>query len=84
MYFAPAYPLEEVKDPTGAGDSFAGAFMGYLANHNILNRAVIKEAILYGTVVSALNVADFSVKGLIDKTKAEIDVNKEQLVKWTT
>ena len=84
MYFAPAFPVEEVKDPTGAGDSFAGAFMGYLANYDILNRAVIKEAILYGTVISALNVADFSVKGIVDKTKAEIEINKEKLVKWTT
>lgn len=84
MFFAPAYPVAKVKDPTGAGDSFAGAFMGYLANFDIINHAIIREAVLYGTVVAAMNVSDFSVNGLNGISKEEIDKSKELLVKWTT
>src|SRR5262249_12174674 len=45
---APALPIEEVKDPTGAGDSFAGGFMGYIASQETINRAVLKRALFYG------------------------------------
>jgi sugar/nucleoside kinase (ribokinase family) len=84
MYFAPAYPVKKVKDPTGAGDSFAGAFMGYLADHDFVNHALIKEAILYGTVLAAMNVSDFSVQGLVGKSMSEIDNYKDRLIKWTS
>jgi len=84
LFFAPAYPVENVKDPTGAGDSFAGAFMGYLADHDLLNHSIIKEAILYGTVVAAMNVSSFSIQGLTDITKCELDAYKENLIKWTS
>ena len=83
-YFAPAYPVEEVKDPTGAGDCFAGAFMAFLANHPVLNRELVQEAVRYGTVLAALNVQDFSVKGIIGKTRQEIETYKDQLVVWTS
>jgi ribokinase len=84
MYFAPAYPVKKVKDPTGAGDSFAGAFMGYLADHDFVNHTLIKEAILYGTVLAAMNVSDFSVQGLVGKSMSEIDNYKDRLIKWTS
>jgi len=84
LFFAPAYPVENVKDPTGAGDSFAGAFMGYLADHDLLNHSIIKEAILYGTVMAAKNVSNFSIQGLTDIAKYELDSYKENLIKWTS
>lgn len=83
-FFAPAYPVEEVKDPTGAGDSYAGAFMAYLANYSLLKPALIKEAVRYGTVLAAMNVADFSVRGISGKSRTEIDSQKENLVRWTS
>ncbi|MDD4308892.1 MAG: PfkB family carbohydrate kinase [Candidatus Cloacimonetes bacterium] len=84
LFFAPAYPVTKVKDPTGAGDCFAGAFMAYLANHPIINHQVIREAVRYGTVLAAMNVQDFGVQGIIGKSRAEIEVYKEHLIKWTS
>lgn len=71
-YFsAPGYPLEKVKDPTGAGDSFAGAFAGYLASHGQVDEPQIRRAVIYGSAVASFCAEDFSVKNLIkiDKTK---------------
>lgn len=84
MFFAPAYPVEKVKDPTGAGDTFAGAFMAYLANYSLLKPALIKEAVRYGTVLAAMNVSDFSIQGITGKSRSEIDDQKENLVRWTS
>lgn len=84
MFFAPAYPVETVKDPTGAGDSFAGAFMAYIANYPILSSSLIRDAIRYGTVLAAMNVQDFSVHGIAGKNKSEIDADWERLVRWTS
>ena len=53
---APTLPLEEVKDPTGAGDSFAGGFMGYIASQEELNREVLKRALFYGGVMGSFAV----------------------------
>jgi sugar/nucleoside kinase (ribokinase family) len=64
LFFAPAYPLEKVIDPTGAGDSFAGGFMGYLAGSEEINEQRIREAIIYGTVTASFNVQAFSLEVL--------------------
>lgn len=65
IFAIPAYPLETVKDPTGAGDSFAGGFMGYLAkSDDPFNHVVLRKAMMYGTVMAAFNVEDFSFKQL--------------------
>lgn len=61
MFAAPAYPLEEVFDPTGAGDTFAGGFMGYLANTGDLSEEGIRQAIIFGSVMASFNVEDFSL-----------------------
>ena len=62
-YFnAPAYPLTEVTDPTGAGDSFAGGMMGYLASAGDTSEAAIRSAMVYGAVVASFNIEDFSVE----------------------
>lgn len=58
-YSLPAYPVEEVIDPTGAGDTFAGGFMGYLAKCGTLRASAIKKALVFGTVAASFNVEDF-------------------------
>jgi sugar/nucleoside kinase (ribokinase family) len=70
---APALPLEEVKDPTGAGDSFAGGFMGYLASQEQVNREVLKRALFYGGVMGSFAVERFGTERLQDLTREEID-----------
>jgi sugar/nucleoside kinase (ribokinase family) len=70
---APALPLEEVKDPTGAGDSFAGGFMGYIASQEVLNREVIKRALFYGGVMGSFAVERFGTERLQNLTRDEID-----------
>ena len=72
IFFAPAYPLEEVFDPTGAGDSFAGGFMGYLARTGDLGDANLRRAVVYGSAMGSFAVEQFSVQRLISLTPAEI------------
>jgi len=61
FFSAPAYPLTEVIDPTGAGDSFAGGFMGYLASTDDVSESSIRKAMMYGTVAASFNIEDFSI-----------------------
>ena len=70
---APALPIEEVKDPTGAGDAFAGGFMGYIASQGQLNREVLKRALFYGGVMGSFAVERFGTERLQALTRAEID-----------
>ena len=70
---APALPIEEVQDPTGAGDSFAGGFMGYLASQGELNREVLKRALFYGGVMGSFAVERFGTERLQNLTREEID-----------
>lgn len=83
IFFAPAYPISDVQDPTGAGDSFAGAFMACLEGHNKLSASVIRDAIRYGTVMAALNVSKFSIEGILDLKRQTIDQYKEELCQMT-
>src|SRR5215467_1547963 len=70
---APALPIEEVKDPTGAGDSFAGGFMGYIASQGEINREVLKRALFYGGVMGSFAVERFGTERLQNLTRNEID-----------
>jgi sugar/nucleoside kinase (ribokinase family) len=70
---APALPIEEVKDPTGAGDSFAGGFMGYIAAQGELSREVLKRALFYGGVMGSFAVERFGTERLQSLTREEID-----------
>jgi sugar/nucleoside kinase (ribokinase family) len=70
---APALPLEEVVDPTGAGDSFAGGFMGYIASQGQLNREVLKRALFYGGVMGSFAVERFGTERLQKLTRQEVD-----------
>ncbi len=72
IFSAPAYPLEDIFDPTGAGDSFAGGFMGYLANTENINEDGIRQAIILGSVMASFNVEDFSLNRLKNLTNEEI------------
>jgi sugar/nucleoside kinase (ribokinase family) len=70
---APALPIEEVKDPTGAGDSFAGGFMGYMASQGEVNREVLKRALFYGGVMGSFAVERFGTERLQALTRDEIE-----------
>ena len=70
---APALPLDEVRDPTGAGDSFAGGFMGYIASQGEVTRNVLKHAMFYGSVMGSFSVEQFGTERLQSLTRDEID-----------
>lgn len=70
---APALPLEEVVDPTGAGDSFAGGFFGYLASQPELTPAALKRAMFYGSVMGSFAVERFGLERLLELKREEID-----------
>jgi len=73
-YFAiPAYPLESVFDPTGAGDSFAGGFMGYLASQDKLDEAAMRRAMIFGSVMASFNVEEFGTERVRRLTQIEIN-----------
>jgi len=84
QFLLPAYPATEVRDPTGAGDSFAGGFMGHLAQTSKTDFATLKKAIAYGTVTASFTIADFSLQGLTATTKTDIDRRLENLRKVTS
>ena len=73
VFFAPAYPLEDVFDPTGAGDSFAGGFMGYLARTGDLSEANLRRAVIYGSAMGSFAVEKFSIERLLEITRKDID-----------
>ncbi len=73
VFVVPAYPLEEVFDPTGAGDSFAGGFMGYLASRGEVNDRNLRRAMIYGSVMASFNVEKFSMDRLKTLTREEIE-----------
>jgi sugar/nucleoside kinase (ribokinase family) len=74
---APALPIEQVKDPTGAGDCFAGGFMGYIASQEVINREVIKRALFYGGVMGSFAVEEFGSERLHSLTREEIEARFE-------
>jgi sugar/nucleoside kinase (ribokinase family) len=72
VFFAPAYPLEEIFDPTGAGDSFAGGFMGYLARTGTVDDAHLRRAIVYGSAMGSFAVERFSIERFLEIGRGEI------------
>jgi len=79
IFILPAFPAAEVIDPTGAGDSFAGGFMGYLAQTGRTDFETLKTAVAYGTVVASYTIADFSLDGLTSTDRANIDKRLQEL-----
>lgn len=76
----PAYPTENVKDPTGAGDSFAGGMLGYLAAEGKFDTATLRRALLRGTVTASFAIEDFSLRRVMDVTREEIDARVAELI----
>jgi sugar/nucleoside kinase (ribokinase family) len=84
VFAAPAYPLEEVFDPTGAGDTFAGGFIGYLANTGDLSEEGIRQALVFGSVMASFNVEDFSLERLKRLEYQEIETRYRSFRQLTT
>ncbi|MFA5389360.1 MAG: PfkB family carbohydrate kinase [Candidatus Omnitrophota bacterium] len=72
-FMAPAYLLEEIKDPTGAGDTFAGGFMGYLAKTDKINEKNMKNALLWGSIMASFTVQDFSINRFLGLKKKDVE-----------
>jgi sugar/nucleoside kinase (ribokinase family) len=92
MFAVPAYPLEEVLDPTGAGDTFAGGMMGFLARHGRITESSLRTAVVYGSVMASFVVERFSLERLLNLTWEEIDNRYRSFIdlidshhaRWTT
>ena len=80
----PAYPVDEVVDPTGAGDSFAGGFMGYLASVKNTQPHTLRRAMLYGTVTASFCVEGFSVETLIARDRSDVETRYNELATIVT
>jgi sugar/nucleoside kinase (ribokinase family) len=78
IFFAPAFPLETIFDPTGAGDSFAGGFMGYLARTDDLSDANLRRAVVVGSAMGSFAVERFSNERLLQLTARDIDRRMEE------
>jgi sugar/nucleoside kinase (ribokinase family) len=83
FFAAPAFLLESIVDPTGAGDTFAGGFIGYLAKCGKLDKAALRKAVIYGSIMATFTVQDFSVKRLHSATKSDINKRIKQFRKFT-
>jgi sugar/nucleoside kinase (ribokinase family) len=83
-YFAiPAFPLESVFDPTGAGDTFAGGFMGYLSSQRVLDDAAMRRAMIFGSVMASFNVEEFGTARVQKLTTDEINERFRAFKKMT-
>lgn len=83
IFSAPAYPLENVFDPTGAGDSFAGGFMGYLSNTMNFDEINIRKAIIFGSVMASYNVESFSLDKIKSLDYSEIESRYNEFKRLT-
>lgn len=82
-FFAPAYPVSDFKDPTGAGDSFAGGFLGYLDEVNGFTPQTLRQAVIHGTAVASFTISEFSIDGLRSLTTADIEKRYYELQRCT-
>ncbi len=80
VFFAPALPLEDVFDPTGAGDSFAGGFIGYLAKTNDISFESMKRAVIYGSAMASFCVEKFGPEALMNLTQAKIENRVQEFI----
>jgi sugar/nucleoside kinase (ribokinase family) len=83
IFAIPAMPLTDVQDPTGAGDSFAGGFMGSLAAHGSVGTAALRQSAVYGTVLASFAVERFGLDRLVSLTKLEVEARFEAFGKLT-
>ena len=80
VFSAPALPLESIKDPTGAGDAFAGGFMGAISRGGSIDEQILRRAMLYGSVLGSLAVQDFSVSGVAGAGMGEVESRFDRLL----
>ena len=80
VFFAPALPLEDVFDPTGAGDSFAGGFIGYLAHTKDISFENMKRAIIFGSATASFCVEKFGTENLVGLTQKQVDARVQEFV----
>jgi len=83
FFSAPGYPLETINDPTGAGDSFAGGFMGYLSQFKKITRYNVRRAVIYGSIVASFNVENFGPDRLLNLTKRDIETRYKEFQSLT-
>jgi len=83
IFSAPAFPLDEVHDPTGAGDSFAGGFMGHLARAGDLSHGQLRRAVIYGSVMASYAVEEFGLARLLRLTPKEIEARYREFKNLT-
>ncbi len=83
VFFFPAYPLEEIFDPTGAGDTFAGGIMGYIAQQGELSLQTLQEGVIYGTVLASFCVERFGPDALLEITPDQIEVRKKAIIEMS-
>jgi len=84
MFSFPAYPVEHVVDPTGAGDTFAGGLMGYLTKTKRINEKAIREAVVYATTLASFNVEGFGMAKTANLTLGQVNKRKNHLIKHIT
>ena len=80
VFFAPALPLEEVFDPTGAGDTFAGGFIGYLSSVDDISFDAMKRGVIYGSAMASFCVEKFGLERVIDLTGSEVDERVQEFI----
>jgi sugar/nucleoside kinase (ribokinase family) len=78
-FILPGYPATQVLDPTGAGDSFAGGLMGYIAKAGRTDKDTLRKAVAYGTVIASFTISEFSLNGLVSISLADIENRLEIL-----
>ena len=83
IFSAPALMLEEFKDPTGAGDTFAGGFMGHIARTGDLSETNLRRAVVYGSVMASFAVEEFGLKRLLELTPQEIEGRVREFAQLT-
>jgi len=83
-FLSPAVPLDVVKDPTGAGDTFAGAFMGYLARKGRVSADLLKQAVIVGKLVASFTVLDFGIKRVAALTKSQLSARARSYYKYAS
>jgi sugar/nucleoside kinase (ribokinase family) len=83
LFAIPAYPLEDVHDPTGAGDTFAGAFMGYIARNGRVNEGARRTGVVYGSVLASYVVERFSVNRILELTWDDVDARYRAFLELT-
>jgi sugar/nucleoside kinase (ribokinase family) len=83
VFSAPGFPLDEVQDPTGAGDTFAGGFMGSLARAGEVSDAALRRAVIYGSVMASFAVEDFGLGRLLQLTQQDIEARFQEFKRLT-